>query len=297
MNNATRNAQPATRNAQPATHNPQPVSALILTGYGLNCDNETAHAFELAGAAAVRVHINTVIAGGVDLDRFQIMVFGGGFSWGDDHGAGVIQAVRMKTHIGDKIQEFIAKGNVVIGICNGFQTLVNLGLLPGLDNDYTTRSVAVTYNDCGNFRDAWVTLRPNPDSNCIFTSGLGALELPVRHGEGKFMTDSETLERLIVNNQIALQYAQPDGTPAGQAFPFNPNGSVYDIAGICDPSGRIFGLMPHPEAFNHWTNHPDWTRRKARQRDTRDWFDPGPTPGIQLLQNAVDYIKTNLVHA
>jgi len=304
MNNALRNPQPATRTPQPATRNAEPatggshpVSTLILTGYGLNCDNETAYAFELAGAQAVRVHINTVIAGAVDLDQFQIMVFGGGFSWGDDHGAGVIQAVRMKTHIGDKIQQFIEQGNLVIGICNGFQTLVNLGLLPGLDNDYTTRSVAVTYNDCGNFRNDWVTLRPNPKSNCIFTSGLEKLELPVRHGEGKFTTDPDTLERLIANHQIALQYARPDGTPAALEFPFNPNGSLHDIAGLCDPSGRIFGLMPHPEAFNHWTNHPDWTRRKARQRGAGDLIEAGPTPGIQMLQNAVNFIKTNLVHA
>ena len=149
----------------------------------------------------------------MDLDQFQIMVFGGGFSWGDDHGAGVIQAVRMKTHIGDKIQQFIEQGNLVIGICNGFQTLVNLGLLPGLDNDYTPRSVAVTYNDCGNFRNDWVTLRPNTNSNCIFTSGLEKLELPVRHGEGKFTTDPDTLERLIANDQIALQYAQTGWHP------------------------------------------------------------------------------------
>jgi phosphoribosylformylglycinamidine synthase I len=295
MNAESRNPEPATRKTDSVTRNPAPVSAIILTGYGLNCDYETAHAFELAGATAVRVHINSLIAGDVDLDGFQVMVFGGGFSWGDDHGAGVIQAVRMKTHIGDKIQKFIEQGNLVIGICNGFQTLVNLGLLPGFDNDYTRRAVALTYNDCGNFRDGWVTLRPNPQAKCIFTKGLDMLELPVRHGEGKFMTDSDTLERLIANNQVALQYAKPDGIRADQAFPFNPNGSLYDIAGICDPSGRVFGLMPHPEAFNHWTNHPDWTRLKASQRQNEKYPIQGLTPGILIFKNAVEYIKNHLI--
>ncbi len=129
------------------------VKVLVLTGYGLNCDNETAYAFELAGAQVRRVHINSLVDGSVSLDDFKIMVFGGGFSWGDDHGAGVIQAVRMKTHLGENILQFIDQGNLVIGICNGFQTLVNLGLLPGLDHDYQKRTVALSFNDCGNFVD------------------------------------------------------------------------------------------------------------------------------------------------
>ena len=291
MGNPTNASESATRNAQPATRNA--VSALILTGYGLNCDYETAYAFELAGAKAVCVHINKLIEGSVELDQFQIMVFGGGFSWGDDHGAGVVQAVRMKTHIGHKIQAFIEKGNLVIGICNGFQVLVNLGLLPGLDNNYTIRSVALTNNDCGNFRNAWVTLKPNPNSKCIFTKNISLLELPVRHGEGKFITDNETLERLIANEQIALQYAQPDGRLADQTFPFNPNGSLHDIAGICDPSGRIFGLMPHPEAFNCWTNHPDWTRHKVNSPGITKLTSGELTPGVQMLKNAVDSLKTD----
>ncbi len=267
------------------------VNALVLTGYGLNCDNETAYACELAGASAHRVHINALIDGSVTLDDFQLLVFGGGFGWGDDHGAGVVQAVRLKTNTGDKIQKFIETGNLVIGICNGFQTLVNLGLLPGLDNDYTRRSVALTFNDCGNFRDQWVSLKANPDSPCVFTQGLSHMEFPVRHGEGKFVSDPDTLNRLMENNQIVIQYALPEGTPADGSFPFNPNGSVHDIAGICDPTGRIFGLMPHPEAFNHWTNHPDWTRIREMEKRQGKAADTGPTPGIRLFKNAVDYIR------
>ncbi len=258
------------------------VKTLILTGYGLNCDNETAYAFELSGAQVTRVHINSLIDGSVGLGDFKIMVFGGGFSWGDDHGAGVICAVRMKTNIGENILEFIDKGNLVLGICNGFQNLVNLGLLPGLDNDYKKRSVAITFNDCGNFVDNWVTLKVNPKSPCIFTRGLDKLELPVRHGEGKFYSDSKTIEHLDESNQVAVRYAMPDGSPAENKFPFNPNGSLNDIAGICDPSGRIFGLMPHPEAYNHFTNHPDWTRNKEKAKRSKDRLDYPPEARLHV---------------
>ncbi len=267
------------------------VRVLVLAGYGLNCDHETAYAFELAGASAQRVHINSLIDGSVAPADFQIMAFVGGFSWGDDHGAGVVQAVRMKTKIGDKLRAFVANRNIVIGICNGFQTLVNLGLLPGIDGDYQARSVALTANDCGNFRDQWVSLRVNPDSPCIFTRNMDVLELPVRHGEGKFYCENDVLDRLIDRRQVVIRYAGPDGNPAGQRFPFNPNGSLDDIAGICDPTGRVFGLMPHPEAYNHWTNHPSWTRKKEAARRGGRPLDIGPTVGIRMLQNAVDYVR------
>ena len=267
------------------------INALVLTGYGLNCDMETAHALELAGANAQRVHINSVIDGSVSLDDFQIMVFVGGFSWGDDHGAGVIQAVRMKNNAGDKITRFIEKGNLVLGICNGFQTLVNFGLLPGLDGDYTKRLTALTANDCGNFRDDWVHLAVNSESPCVFTTGLNHIELPVRHGEGKFITDADTLSRLQKNNQVVCRYALADGTPALGRFPDNPNGSMDDIAGICDPTGRVFGLMPHPEAFNHLTNHPHWTAIKDRfHRGAQNPADL-PTLGLRIFENAVDYLR------
>ena len=269
--------------------------ALVLSGYGLNCDHETAYAFELAGAEAVRVHINSLIDGSVGLDNFQILAFVGGFSWGDDHGAGVIQAVRMKTNLGDKILEFVGKGNLVIGICNGFQTIVNLGLLPGFDGEEfdktgMARSVALTFNDCGNFRDDWMQLKVNQSSPCVFTKGFDEIELPVRHGEGKFYSDQVTIQRLIKNNQVVIQYALRDGSPAEGKFPFNPNGSVYDIAGICDPTGRIFGLMPHPEAFNHATNHPDWTRNREIMKRQGKKPDLNLTTGIRMFKNGVDFI-------
>ncbi|GAB6142712.1 phosphoribosylformylglycinamidine synthase subunit PurQ [Desulfocicer niacini] len=266
------------------------VNALVLTGFGLNCDMETAAAFELAGAKAHRVHINALIAGKVDLDDFQILAFGGGFSWGDDHGAGVIQSLKLKNHMGEKLLSFVDQGKLIIGICNGFQTLVNLGLLPGFDGNYTDRSVALTWNDCGNFRDQWVHLGINDKSPCVFTKGLErVIDLPVRHGEGKFVADTSVVDRLEKNNQVVMRYALGDGGNADGRFPENPNGSMGDIAGICDPTGRVFGLMPHPEAFNHFTNHPDWCREleHARRQSCFSMKQEKTTSGIRIFINAV----------
>jgi phosphoribosylformylglycinamidine synthase I len=267
------------------------VHAVVLTGYGLNCDFETAYALQLAGAVAHRVHINTLISGEVLLSDYDILVFDGGFSWGDDHGAGVLEAVRFRSNMGEALHRFIEKGKLVMGICNGFQAMVNLGLLPGFDRDYHTRRVALTFNDCGNFRNDWVTLLANSDSPCIFTKGITCLELPVRHGEGKLYASLEVIERLMEQQQVVLQYATPQGELAQGQFPYNPNGSVQDIAGICDPTGRIFGLMPHPEAFNHWTNHPDWTRRKALLKRKGQSMPSEPTMGVKIFKNAVDYMR------
>ncbi|MCP3901867.1 MAG: phosphoribosylformylglycinamidine synthase subunit PurQ [Desulfobacteraceae bacterium] len=271
------------------------IKALVLTGFGLNCDVETAFALELAGAEPHRVHINSLINGKIDLDDFQILALGGGFSWGDDHGAGVIQALKFSNHIGDKLLSFIEKDRLIIGICNGFQTLVNLGLLPGFDNDYTDRSVSITWNDCGNFRDQWVHLSFNEKSPCVFTKDIDMADYPVRHGEGKFIADQAIIDKLVLNNQVVLQYSSKEGDLANNRFPLNPNGSMADIAGICDPTGRIFGLMPHPEAYNHFTNHPDWTREKsirkrAAKKESKD-FDQHLTQGIKIFKNAVDYLS------
>ena len=166
-------------------------------------------------------------------------------------------------------------------------------MLPGLDKDYTHRSVALTWNDCGNFRDQWVSLAVNDKSPCVFTRHLDKVfDLPVRHGEGKFVADPAVVQRLLDNNQVVLTYARSDGTPAHGEFPANPNGSMADIAGICDPMGRVFGLMPHPEAYNHFTNHPDWTGDRGRcTAPTSTGADAaGPTPGVQLLRNGVSTV-------
>lgn len=267
------------------------VRALVLAGYGLNCDWETAHSFELAGGEARRVHVNDLIAREEKLSDYRILAFGGGFSWGDDHGAGVLLATRLRYNLGDEIQRFVADGGLVIGICNGFQALVNLGLLPALDGDYGARTVALTTNDCGNFRDDWVTLRTEPDSSCVFTRGIEKLDLPIRHGEGKLFAAKDVIGRLEAEGQVALRYALPDGSPAGGVFPWNPNGSLADIAGITDPTGRVFGLMPHPEAHNDATNHPDWTRLKEMAKRRGAAWTGGEGEGIRIFRNAVEHAR------
>ena len=270
------------------------VKALVMTGYGLNCDYETDFSLKIAGAESHRVHINELLgdkknAPPVKLRDFQILVFGGGFSWADDHGAGVLLASKLKRRMGEEIEQFIEEGNLVIGICNGFQTLVNLGLLPGFDGRYKERSIALTHNDSGNFVDTWVNLKANAASPCVFTRGIREMELPVRHGEGKFFASEQVIGRLASQNQIVFQYVDRKGMPAEGRFPFNPNGSLMDIAGICDATGRVLGLMPHPEAFNHFTNHPDWNWKKQALMREGATDIPEEGDGINIFKNAVAY--------
>jgi phosphoribosylformylglycinamidine synthase len=273
--------------------------ALVLTGYGLNCDYETDHALRLAGADSYRIHMNAFIRSGQGdhtprLRDFHILVFGGGFSWADDHGAGVLMATKLRHHLGKEIEAFIAEGKLILGICNGFQVMVNLGLLPGFDGAYNRREVALASNSSGNFIDTWVTVKAEPQSPCIFTRGIGCLDLPVRHGEGKFQAEDRVLKRLLMNHQVALRYVDATGEPAAGRWPVNPNGSLEDVAGICDPTGRVFGLMPHPEAFNHFTNHPEWTRKKESLVRQGQWPTNLEGDGIQVFRNAVRYVEENL---
>jgi len=236
--------------------------ALILRTAGTNCDRETAHAFELAGANSVSLHLNRLLENPRLLDQYQILAIPGGFSYGDDIAAGRIFANQLMHHLHDALHEFVAAGKPIIGICNGFQVLVKTDLLPGLKLDGGRRQLCtLTYNDCGRFVDRWVRLAPR-SRRCIWTAGLrDPIELPVAHGEGKFVPrDAAVRQALWENDLVALVYARADGTPAGGAFPGNPNGSVDDIAGICDPSGLVFGLMPHPERFLTLLEHPAWSR-------------------------------------
>ena len=274
------------------------VKALVLSGFGLNCDHETAHALELAGAQAVRVHISDLTGTAQrkpteTLDDYQILVFDGGFSWGDDHGAGVLLATRLGNHLGGQLHSFLERGGLVLGICNGFQALVNLGLLPMLSG--WDRQVALTANDCGNFQDRWVELLVEGESACLFTKGLGRLDLPVRHGEGKLVCDEATLRELEARGMVAVRYGDGKGQPAQGRWPANPNGSLLDIAGICDPSGRVFGLMPHPEGHYRVSQHPDWTLRREKARRKGQEPDPlGPGLGLAIFSNAVAAARETL---
>lgn len=261
-------------------------NALILTGFGINCDAETAHAFDRAGATAERIHLNDLAADPSALERFQILAVPGGFSFGDDVASGRILANRLRYRLGEALQSFVAEGKLAIGICNGFQVLVKLGMLPLLDGEFQ-QDVTVTHNDSGRFEDRWVALERDPATPCAWLNGIDRVELPIRHGEGKFIPrDEATLVRLAANGQLALRYALRDGSgQAGGRYPDNPNGSTDDVAGICDPTGRIFGLMPHPEAFLDRMNHPRWTREEL----------PEEGAGLQIFRSAVTYAEKHLV--
>ena len=261
------------------------VNALILTGFGINCDRETALAFERAGAQADRVHLNDLAADPARMDGYQILAIPGGFSFGDDVASGRILGNRLRHRLGEPLQQFVAAGKLAIGICNGFQVMVKMGLLPLFEGEFV-QEVTLTHNNSSRFDNRWVNLAVDATSSCVWVKGITGLEVPIRHGEGKFIArDDATLARLRGQGQVVLRYAFADGTVAGGSFPENPNGSVDDIAGICDPSGRIFGLMPHPEAFLHRTNHPRWTRESL----------PEEGAGLQLFRNAVEFAQAELL--
>lgn len=256
---------------------------LILTGYGINCDIETQHAFKLAGADAERVHLTDLINGTRKLEDFQVLALPGGFSFGDDIASGKVLANMIKYNLGEGMQEFIDEGKLVIGICNGFQAMVKMGLLPAFNGNYASQDVTLTFNDSGRFEDRWVCLKSNQRSKCVFTKGIDSIYLPVRHGEGKFVTrNPQVLEGLKKGNHIVFRYVDREGRSAG--YPYNPNGSVDNVAGICDEAGRVFGMMPHPEAFQHRTNHPRWTREEL----------PEEGAGVTIFRNAVEYAKERL---
>ncbi|MBT3273157.1 MAG: phosphoribosylformylglycinamidine synthase subunit PurQ [Spirochaetales bacterium] len=223
------------------------VKTCIITGYGINADRELASAFKAAGSDAERVHINDLINNPVYLRSFQIVGFPGGFSFGDHLGSGLVFAGLFKRNLKSELSRFVTDGGLIIGVCNGFQVLVKMGVLPNLSGDWTP-DVSLIHNQSGVFEDSWVKVACPHESRCVWTKGLSALDLPIRHGEGRFITGSpEIAQRLADDRLIAMTYETR-----------NPNGSEDNIAGICDSTGRIIGLMPHPEAYLHRENHPEW---------------------------------------
>jgi len=258
------------------------VKAIVLRAAGINCDLETEHALELAGAQARRVHINRIIEDKKALDQFQIIVFPGGFSYGDDVAAGKILANQIVHHLYGPIQKFIDDGKLVLGICNGFQVLVKAGILPGDNSTSKQGTVTITYNDSGKFEDRWVYLAPQTEK-CIFIEPGRQIYLPIAHGEGKVVAkDTNTLEKLRAEGHVAFKYVDKNGKEAD--YPINPNGSMDSIAGLTDTTGRILGLMPHPERHVRPTQHPHWSRLKNKQDGD----------GMTIFNNAVKYIQENL---
>jgi phosphoribosylformylglycinamidine synthase I len=265
--------------------------AIVTTGNGTNCEMEMAHACRLAGFDTVEiVHISELLCGTKRLDDYDFLNLPGGFLDGDDLGSAKAGANRIlhasvagtNERLFAQFTRFIGQGKLILGVCNGFQLLVKLGMLPGFDGHYDRQTVTLTYNDSGRFEDRWVHLRVDPASPCIFTRGLAGLYLPVRHGEGKFVArDAGTLEQLHGEKLIALEYSDDACRTATTSYPANPNGSADGIAGICNASGRIFGLMPHPEAYLHRTNHPRWTREEL----------PEEGMGLALFRNAAAFLR------
>ena len=240
------------------------VRVLVITGLGLNCEIETAEAFRMVGATPEFVHLLDLLDGRETrrLADYSILSFVGGFAYGDHLGAGFVFANKIRWRLYDQLVEFIEAGGLALGICNGFQMMVRLGMLPGLDNDYRTPQAAIAPNDRPGYWDTWVRLRVDPQSPCVWTRGIEELELPTRHGEGKFVAaDSEVFSRLERDHQIVVRYVDSAGEPT-EAWPANPNGSAAGVAGICDPTGRLFGLMPHPDAYLYDFQHPQWSRRR-----------------------------------
>ncbi len=263
------------------------VRVLVLTGFGINCDYETAFAFKKAGAAAERIHLNDILETPRMLDDYHIFVVPGGFSFGDDIASGKILANRLRYRLGIELTAFVESGKLVLGVCNGFQVLTKMGMLPRTKGRLEQETTLV-WNDSGRFEDRWVSLRVAAQTACVWLQGLDRLELPVRHGEGKFIArDATVMEDMERRGMIALKYVTRDGEPARGKYPDNPNGSINDIAGICDPSGRIFGLMPHPEGHIVRTQHPRWTRDLS--------VDPSSDGiGLEIFRNAVRYVEQNL---
>lgn len=247
------------------------VKVAVISGYGINADNELVNAFNMVGANATKIHINDLIENPNILHQYHIAGFAGGFSFGDHLGSGLVYANLFKKSLKNALNKFRDDGKLIIGICNGFQVLVKMGVLPNTQGDWT-QEVSLIHNESGIFQDQWVSLKINKDSNCVWTKGIDTIEVPIRHGEGRFITDSPAImQKLNSENLVVINYIGD-----------NPNGSEDNIAGITDLTGRILGLMPHPEAFIYPENHPRWTREKILEAQ-----------GLKFFSNAFEYITKN----
>jgi phosphoribosylformylglycinamidine synthase subunit PurQ / glutaminase len=261
--------------------------ALIFSGYGLNSEEETAYGLSWAGAETDIVHINDIIDGKVKLNKYQIISFPGGFAYGDDTGSGNAYANKVRNHLWEALQKFLQDDKLVIGICNGCQIVANLGLIPGFEMEYGKRDVALLHNSSARLITRWVDMKVTTKTPWL--TGLKILSLPIAHGEGKFFTNEKNLSKLRKNKQIALQYVKgPISTYLD--LPANPNGSIEDIAGVIDQTGKILALMPHPERGMFFTQLPNWPLLKQDYLKKKQKL-PLVGPGFAVFKNAVTYFK------
>ncbi len=267
------------------------VKALIITGYGINCEEEIAAAYKLADAEAEIVHLNDIFLGKCSIHDYDVLNFPGGFSFGDDLGSGKVLSNKMKFKklksgklFFDDIKDFLNEGKFILGVCNGFQFLVKMGLLPNVNSDFE-QEVTLTGNNSGKFEDRWVYIKANKNSKTPFLKGIEKIYLPVRHGEGKLIIKNEKIKAEIIENNLnCLTYCDEDGNETSE-YPQNPNGSDLNCAGLTNESGQIFGMMPHPEAFLSLYNHPNWPQIKRQ--------NPGISEdgeGLKIFKNIVEYI-------
>ncbi len=261
--------------------------ALVLTGLGINCEAETAHALQLAGAAPELVHFNQLLKeGGSSLESFQILVLPGGFSFGDDIQAGRVLANKFKYKLHAPLKKFVESGKPVLGVCNGFQVLAQLGALPGWEN--WERKMTLARNASGRFEERWVRLR-SEDCACPFASHTGILSMPIRHGEGRAAFSSEAdLKKMQEGMQIVFRYADAEGN-AASSYPANPNGSADSIAGVCNPAGNVLGLMPHPECHVRYTQSPYWTQNPPAVRERGGKGSKSPVSFFSRLSAALGF--------
>ena len=260
---------------------------IVLSGYGLNCEEETLHAFNHCDVSGDIVHINDLIENPKALDEYQILAIPGGFSYGDDTGSGNAFAQKMKLSLWDALKKFVERHTLTIGICNGCQILVNLGLVLALKS-YGERDIAVTYNASARYQCRWIDIKIESESPWL--KDIDTMHIPVAHGEGRFMMEDETLAALKENKQIAARYINDDGSYAEEEFPENPNGSIFDIAAMTDKTGRILAMMPHPERGMFTWQRDDYAEAKDKaQRENKNLLDEAD--GIQVFKNAAQYFS------
>jgi len=271
----------------PATRERIPEKALIMSGYGINSEMETCEVLARAGMAADIVHINDLIAGEQRLSDYRLLVFPGGFSYGDDTGAGNAFANRVRNNLWDELQEFLDGDNLVLGICNGFQILANLGLVPAFDRSYR-REIALMPNRGGRLECRFVTLKPANEN--LWTKGIERIWCPISHGEGNFSCSEETLKKIKQRKMVAFTYCREDMSPADGEYPYNPNGALEDIAGITSANGKVLGMMPHPERAMEFYNLYDWPLVKEQARREGKPV-PQESPNMQIFKNIVEYFS------